>query len=236
MKVETLNLAQFKTGLELETEFNRIVKLAREYKMDHISADKLLSEIYDYGVKTNIFTKSEQEYYIKRRNSNSKGVSRKHLEFALNVCQSQKREHNVLLYYIKFLRNRYLDKKIVWEFYGSDFEGYIMIVDTKNTYGNDVTQPDYKIRVEKDTYIVESKCFFTPPTLKIANLHTYLDSKCYLIFKYMKGYYSTGTAGIKKLLKMKKTFKWGQDTVIISQTDIDKFIEKKLFMEFTSAE
>lgn len=237
MIVETLDLTQFKTGLELENYFNKIVMLAKTYQMNHVAANMLLDEIYGHGLKSGKFTKEENVSYLRRRNYNRDKTPRTHLEFALNLSRGQVQEHKVFLYFVDWLKKVNPNKEIRWEFNGSDYEGYIMLIAVKNRPSKKtcVYEPDYKLYLGNEIYLVEAKSLGTPLTFKILNLQKYLDAKCYLIFKYLNKYYSSGLSGIRQILSMEREPNWGQDTIIMSQNNIDKFLENKLFAEFKNA-
>lgn len=228
----TIDLEKFKTGLELEKEFNRIIKLALTYQMDQIEAEQILEEIYDYGASSGKFTKGDQTYYKKRRNVRNNGTERTHLEMAKNIQECQKREHRVFLYFVEWLRKENPDDTVGWAYNGSDDVGYMMIV---NDQLRNVIEPDYKVKVGKRVRLIESKSFFTPPTFKIANINRYRThgKKCFLVFRYKKKHYITGFYGMEHILKLPKIKKYKQPTVIMSEENMNKFLDKKWIKELT---
>jgi len=228
--IETLDLSKFKTGLELEKEFNRIIRLVIKNEITHSEADGLLDEIYEYGLNSGKFSEKDNIEYIERRNTHNDGRERTHLEFALNLSRSQIEEHRVYMYFIEWLKNN-TDKEVKWNFYGSDYDGYIFIVDYKNR-NIDVTNPDYNLFMGSTLYFTEVKSFYSIPRFKIINLIKYVNlKKCYLVFKYAGRYYSMGLNGLKKLLTMERGYNWKQETVDVSQKDINDLLKKKLLME-----
>lgn len=231
--IETLNLEEFKTGLDLEKEFNKIVMLARTYSINHIEANNLLNEIYDYGMESGKFTKLDNKEYMRRRNTHRNGKQRTHLEFALNLSSSQVKEHQVFLYFIEWLKN-HNNVKIEWDFNGSDYDGYIMISSFYDRPDKEVSviEPDYKLFFSNRTYFVEAKSFFTPPTFKVANLNKYIEiEKCYLVFKYFDQYYSMGLKGLKEISKMEKSYNWEQETIDVSQKNINNLVENNFIVK-----
>lgn len=230
--IETLDLQKSETGLELEAEFNRIIRLVIRNEMGHSEANVLLDEIYDYGIASGKFTKKDHVEYIKRRNCHKDDTERTHLEFALNLTRSQAQEHIVYMYFIEWLKKN-TNKKVDWEFNGSDYDGYIMIIDFYNR-PKSVTNPDYNLFLGETIYYVEAKSFLTPPTFKVANLRKYIKlRKCYLVFKYAGRCYSMGLDGLKKIMSMEQNDHWKQKTIDVSQKDINDLLENKLLMELT---
>ena len=66
--IDKIALEEFKTGLELEQEFNRIVKSALSYEMSHLEAEQILVGICEYGVESGIFPEADYQYYVRRKN------------------------------------------------------------------------------------------------------------------------------------------------------------------------
>lgn len=232
--IETLDLTKFKTGLELEEEFNRIIQLALDYKLSHVTAQDLLTEIYDYGRKSGKFPLEDHKNYMKRKNK-FHDRERTHLEMAMNIKQCQDREHKAFLYFVEWSKERYPDKKIEWEYNGSDAQGYIMIVNEKlrKTF-----EPDYKISIGDNVSLIEVKTFFIPPTFKIRNIIKYRrfkENTCYMVFKHKSKYYLTGYNGMGEILKLPKRYEWDQNTVVMSEENINNFLEKNWIMEFSNA-
>ncbi len=233
--IDTMDLSKFKTGLDLEKEFNRIVLLARNYEMNHIEAEKMLTDIYDYGVKSGKFSKKNHKSYMGRRNCHKNGKLRTHLEFAFNLYNGQMNEHKTFLYLLEWTKSRHRDKKITWELNGSDLEAYMMIVSFKNgkkgKNGNCPSEPDYRLDIDDRSYLIEAKSFITPPTLKIINLEKYEQRKSYIIIQYLKRYYLFRTPIITHLLKVRRENNWKQKTIELTQADLDKLVETSNIME-----
>lgn len=243
INVDMLDLSKFKTGIKLEREFNRIVTLARAYKISHIEADRLLDEIYDYGRKENLFTKKDHQKYLKRQNFHPDGRPRTHLDFALNLSRGQAGEHDVFLYFLKWSKRNIVEEereeRVKWDFNGSDLEGYIIIVDFSSR--RKCVEPDYKLIKDKTTRLIESKSFKTVPFFKELNLLEYLreeakGTKVFLVFRYLGRYYMLGSKAIRKILRMEKSYSCGQNVIEVSQKCIDDFLEKKIIKEIINVE
>jgi hypothetical protein len=227
--IETLDLTKFKTGLELEAEFNRIIDLAYSYKLSHVAAEEMLIEIYDYGVNSKLFSISDQEFYMNRKNRNLNGSIRSHLTMAMTIKNCQKKELVAFLYCFKCLRQKYPNEKLSWRNYGSDEKGYIMIVNSKL---RTVVEPDYEVTREDRVLLIESKTFHNPPIFKIANIVKYRKyENCYLLFKYNDKHYIMHTNGMEKLLHLPKKHNFDQNTVVMSEENINKFLENKYMKE-----
>jgi len=232
--IDTMDLTKFETGLDLEKEFNRIVLLARSYEISQVEAGEMLDEIYDYGVSTGKFTKSEQKYYMDRKNTNRDGSPRTHLQFALNLINGQAAEHKTFLYFVEWAKKEKKGRTITWELNGSDLEGYVMIVKSdklSNKNGDGITEPDYKLYVDKRKYLVEAKSFKTPPFFKVNNLEKYKTRKAYLVFQYNKRYYIFRTPAIESLLEFNYRDGCGQKIVQINQQILDILKEKETIQE-----
>ena len=230
---KTINLDKYKTGLELEVEFNRIINLALSYKMSHVLAEELLTEIYNYGLKSKLFSISDHAFYMIRKNTNNDGSARTHLEMARNIKNSQKREHTAFLYCFKWFRKKHPNEELSWMHYGSDEKGYIMIVNSKL---RTVVKPDYEVARENRILLIESKTFYNPPEFKVANIIKYKkyedeDKICYLLFRYKHKHYIVNFKGMEMLLKLPWKNKWKQNTVVMSEENIKIYLEKKYIKE-----
>jgi len=231
--IELIDLAIFKTGLDLEREFNRIIRLALHYEMSHVEAGERLDELYDYGVSSCKFTKRQNESYMNRKNFNRDGSVRSHFAFAQNLNKSQDNEHKVFLYFLKWLGDLKPNSNIVWDYNGSDSEGYMMIVSPKVSK---VIEPDYKITISNSegdelNKLVETKSFASEPVFKVANLKKYVKMESYLSFKYNGQHYFTGINGMNEILKLDFTHNFGQDTVLMDDGVIQHFVNKTYFKE-----
>jgi hypothetical protein len=224
------DIARFKTGEEIEKEFNRIILLAKYYEISHIEANSILEELFNYGSETGKFTKEEVKSYIDRKNCHKDGTPRTHLEFAFNLQRGQKKEHGVFLYLIEWLKKN-IEEEISWELNGSDLDGYIMIVhkDRKKTF-----DPDYRVSIDTRKYLVEAKSFYESPSFKIINLRKYKICKAIMIVKYDERYYLFKKASISDILKKVVENKWNQKVIHVDQNYIDELIEKDFIKEIAT--
>jgi len=226
--IDQLDLTKFKTGLELEVEFNRVIQLALADKLNNISAEEMLTEIYDYGLKSKLFSRSDHKFYMRRKNTRE-NRERTHLEMAMNIKNSQKKEHVAFLYCYKYLKQKHPNETLSWKYYGSDEKGYIMIV---NSNLRTVVEPDYEVTREDKIILIESKTFYNPPKFKIANIKKYMTYEdCYLLFRYKQKHYIMNVKGMGRLLELPIVDDWKQGTVVMSEENIKFFLENEYMKE-----
>ncbi len=228
--IKELDLTKFDTGLKLEAEFNRIIQLALAFKLSHVEAGDILAEICDHGVKSGEFPKADYKYYMDRKNTYG-NRERTHLEMARNIRDSQKREHTAFLYFYKWFKNKYPNEATSWIYHGSDQKGYIMIV---NSQLREVIKPDYKITRNGKTILIEAKTFGNTPTFKVANIRKYRsygEKGCYLVFRYNEKHYISGFNGMGHFLELPFKNNWKQTTVVLSNANINSFLEKQYMKE-----
>jgi hypothetical protein len=220
------------TSIGLEKIYNEIAIMARNKLITHDFANKKMEELYNYGIESGKFSRDDNISYLKRRNCRKNGKKRTHLEFALNLRKGQKDEEEVFLYFVKFMKKIHPDKKIIWELYGSDHKGYVMIVNFHNRKKIHVSSPDYKMKIGNETSLVEVKSFNDPPTFKICNLKEYKRCESYIVFRHIKTYYLCNPEGVKEILEMKKGYRWDQDVIKLSKIDLKWFLDEKYFKTF----
>ncbi|HUS51797.1 MAG TPA: hypothetical protein VMZ91_16635, partial [Candidatus Paceibacterota bacterium] len=151
-----IDLICLKTGLDVEKEINEIISSAINYSISHVEASKEIDKLFEYGKETGKFSKSEIADYMRRKNRHGNGRARTHLEFALNLFGGQKEEHKVFLHLVEWLKKNKTEE-IKWELHGSDYKGYLMIVDCKNK--KKVIEPDYRLYIGEKQSLVEAKSF-----------------------------------------------------------------------------
>lgn len=236
--IDTLDFKKIKTGLELEVEFNKVIEKAFNHEIDNESAEEILEEMYNYGVKSKKFSQKEHKYYMMRKNTQGNRL-RTHLEMAKNIKIGQDNEHITFLYFIKWLKNEYSNHKIEWKYNGSDADGYIMIV---NESLNKVKEPDYAISIDGENKLIEVKNFrnpLSPPKFKKANIIKYTKykkEKCYMVFTYKGKYHLVSPCGIKNILRLAEGDGWQQKTIIMSKENISNFVKNNLIKEFKNVD
>ena len=232
---DCINLTEFKTGIEIEKEINRIMLLAINYKISHMEANKEVEELIQYGRKIKEFSKEDYDSYMDRKNTKWNGEERTHIEFAINLKNGQKNEHKVLEYFVEYLKKRELkgrNREVRWKWYGSDRVGYIMIYNFWKRNDNP-TKPDYIIWRDEHSIFVETKFFNSKyyPRFKVVNLNSYLKEEAFLAIGYKSKHYLFKKFGIEEILKNKKEWRWKQWTVVVSDKQLIDLLDKKIIKE-----